>query len=118
MMLRQALVALGPRTLLPVAFIGCAAVAAGAYLWPRATPAAAYRLKLYALVEARACYLSAWNDGEVFMSDDAGDRKPVVFTRRADEHDGCTWLGTERLTPIAPNAYHYSYQETILACRP
>jgi hypothetical protein len=118
MMLRQALVALGPRTLLPVALAGSAALAAGVLLLPRDHATSAYRLSLHAPVEANTFYLSVWNEGEVFVGHDGRDRRPVVFTRRGDEHDGCTWLGTERLIPIAPNAYHYSYDETILACRP
>jgi hypothetical protein len=119
MMLRQALVAYGPRTLLPVMLVGGAAIAGGALLWgPRLHAPSAYRLTLHAPVDSNAFYLSAWNDGEVFIDHDARDRKPVVFTRRGDENDGCTWVGTERLIPIAVNAYHYSYEETILSCRP
>jgi hypothetical protein len=119
MMLRQALVAYGPRTLLPVMLLGGAAIAGGAYLWgPRVNAPSMYRLTLHAPADPNAFYLSAWNDGEVFIDHDAHDRKPVVFTRRGEENDGCTWVGTERLVPIAVNAYHYSYEETILACRP
>src|SRR6266545_1712352 len=119
MMLRQALVAYGPRTLLPVMLLGGAAIAGGAYSWgPRVNAPAMYRLTLHAPADPNAFYLSAWNDGEVFIDHDARDRKPVVFTRRGEENDGCTWVGTERLIPIAVNAYHYSYEETILSCRP
>jgi hypothetical protein len=119
MMLRQALVANGARTLLPVMLVGGAAIAGAALLWgPRVNAPSLYRLTLHAPVDSKAFYLSAWNDGEVFIDHDARDHKAVVFTRRGDEHDGCTWLGTERLVPIAVNAYHYSYEETILSCRP
>src|SRR5206468_1208926 len=117
MMLRQALVALGPRTLLPVALVGGAALAGGALLWPQHVAPTTYRLLLHAPAESSAFYLSAWNEGEVYVDHDARNRRTLVFTRRADEHDGCTWLGTERLVPLAPTLYHYSYDETILACR-
>jgi hypothetical protein len=118
-MIRQALVAIGPRTLLPLTLVGGAALAAGAFFWPHAaaTPSV-YRLVLHAPAMPGAFYVSAWNDGAVVSSHDAGDHQPVVYTRRGQEHDGCMWQGIERLTPIGPHAYRYSYQETILACRP
>jgi hypothetical protein len=118
MMLRQALVALGPRTLLPVALVGSAALVGGALLWPAATSPGIYRLSLHAPIQPNAFYLSAWNEGEVLVDHDGHDRKEIVFTRRGDEHDGCTWLGIERLNPLAYNVYHYTYEERILSCRP
>lgn len=119
-MIRQALVAMGPRTLLPLTLVGGAALGLGAYFWPHAaaTPSV-YRLVLHAPeVPAGTFYVSAWNDGAVLASHDASDHQPVVYTRRGQEHDGCTWQGIERLTPIGPHAYRYSYQENILACQP
>jgi hypothetical protein len=114
-MIRQALTALGPRTVLPVVLVGGAALALGALFLPRGEPAPTmYRLVLHAPEEQGYAYVSAWNDGDVLIP--AGELRPLTFTRRADEHDGCTWLGTERLVPIGSRAYHYSYQETILSC--
>jgi hypothetical protein len=118
-MIRQALVALGPRTLLPLTLVGGAAIALGAYFWPHAaaTPSA-YRLVLHAPEMPGAFYVSAWNEGPVFANHDANDGRSIVYTRRSAEHDGCLWQGIERLIPVAEHAYRYSYQETILACQP
>lgn len=119
-MMRQALVALAPRTLLRVALVGGAALALGALLWPRgADDAGLYRMVLHAPELPDAFYVSAWADGgPVLVAHDGSDHRAIVFTRRGDEHDGCSWLGTERLVPLAPRVYHYTYRETILACTP
>lgn len=116
-MIRQAITALGPRTVLPVVLIGGAALALGALFVPHSEPSSGlYRLVLHAPTQPGFMYVSAWNDGDVLIP--AGELKPLTFTRRSDEHDGCTWVGTERLVPIGSRAYHYSYQETIVACGP
>jgi hypothetical protein len=117
-MMRQALVALGPRSVLPLVLVGGAALALGALFLPHATRGGRMdRLILHAPEEPGAFYLSAWNEGDVFVAHGSRD-KSITFTRRGDEHDGCSWLGTEKLTPLGRNAYAYSYTETILACRP
>ena len=118
-MIRQALVALGPRTLLPLTLVGGAALGLGAFFWPHAaaTPGV-YRLVLHAPPPPSGFfYVSAWNDGDVYSSHDAADHQPIVYTRRGQEHDGCLWQGVERLTPVGPHSYRYTYQETILACQ-
>jgi hypothetical protein len=117
MMLRQAIVALGPKTLVPVALVGSALLGLGALFWPHSDPGV-YRFTLHAPVMANAIYVSAWNDGDVFVSHDGSDAKTLTFTRRADEHDGCRWQGTEVLRPIGARAYVYSYDEQILSCEP
>ena len=119
-MMRQALVALGPRTVLPVLLVGGAALALGALFVPRAeSDAGLYQLVLHAPEAPNSFYLSAWADGgPVLTAHDGSDHQAIVFTRRGDEHDGCSWLGTERLVPLAPGVYHYSYRETLLACSP
>lgn len=118
-MIRQALTALGPRTVLPVVLVGGAALALGALFLPHeASAPARYRLVLHAPELRGAFYLSAWNDGDVIVAHDASDHQPITFTRRGQEHDGCAWLGTERLVPIGSRAYHYTYSETILSCQP
>jgi len=118
-MIRQALVALGPRSVLTGVLAGGAALALGALFLPHtAAGPAMFRLTLQAAEEPGAFYLSAWNDGDVFVAHDGSDKRTLTFTRRGDEHDGCTWLGTERLTPITPHLYAYDYSETILSCRP
>jgi hypothetical protein len=118
-MMRQALVALGPKSVLTGVLVGGAALALGALFVPHAASGPGmYRLVLHAPEEPGAFYLSAWVDGDVFLAHDGSDRETVTFSRRGDEHDGCSWLGTEKLTPIGPRLYAYRYAETILSCRP
>jgi hypothetical protein len=99
--------------------VGGAALALGALFLPRAvasTPGM-YRLVLHAPEESRAhFYVSAWADGDVFVTN--ADAKSLTFVRRGDEHDGCTWQGTERLTRLSTGVYAYDYKETILSCHP
>jgi hypothetical protein len=118
-MIRQALVALGPKSVAAGVLVGGAALALGALFVPRAVASTPemYRLVLHAPEEARAhFYVSAWADGDVFVAN--ADAKSMTFVRRGDEHDGCTWQGTERLTRLSPRVYAYDYKETILSCRP
>lgn len=120
-MMRQALVALGPKSVVTGVLVGGAALALGALFLPRAVastsePAAMYRLVLHAPERAGEMYVSAWAEGDVFVANH--DAKSLTFVRRGDEHDGCTWQGTERLTRMSPGVYAYDYSEQILACRP
>ncbi|HWE28041.1 MAG TPA: hypothetical protein VHB97_08575 [Polyangia bacterium] len=120
-MIRQALVALGPKSVAAGVLVGGAALALGALLVPRAAVAPAsgpgmYRLVLHAPEEAGAFYLSAWAEGDVFVP--SSDAKTITFVRRGDEHDGCAWQGTERLTRMSTGVYAYNYAETILSCKP
>jgi hypothetical protein len=119
-MIRQALVALGPKSVATGVLVGGAALALGALFLPRAvassSPAGMYRLVLHAPEEAGAFYLSAWGEGDVFVA--RSDDKSITFVRRGDEHDGCSWQGTERLTRMSAGVYAYDYSETILSCRP
>lgn len=121
-MMRQALVALGPRTMAAGVLVGGAVVALGALFLPhavaapRSAPAEMYRLVLHAPEEPGAFYVSAWAEGEVFVKSAA--QKNITFVRRGDEHDGCQWQGTERLTRLSNGAYAYDYSETILSCKP
>ena len=119
-MIRKAVVALGPKSVATGVLVGGAALAIGALFLPRAvaTPQSSgmYRLVLHAPEESGAFYLSAWAEGEVFVAD-AG-QKSITFVRRGDEHDGCSWQGTERLTKMSAGVYAYDYSEVILSCRP
>jgi hypothetical protein len=117
MMLRQPIVALGPKTLVPVALVGSALIGLGALFLPRAQ-SATYRFTLHAPAMPNTIYVSAWSEGDVYVDHDGSDGKTVTFTRRADEHDGCRWEGTEVLSPIGPHAYVYTYDEKILSCEP
>ncbi len=119
-MMRHALVALGPKTVATGVLVGSAVLALGALFLPRAvastSPSGMYRLVLHAPEESGAFYVSAWAEGDVFVA--TNDEKQLTFVRRGDEHDGCTWQGTERLTRMKPSLYAYDYSEQILSCRP
>jgi hypothetical protein len=117
-MMRQALVALGPKSVVTGVLVGGAALALGVLFLPRAAASSPgmYRLVLHAPEESGAFYLSAWGDGEVFVA--SSDQKSITFVRRGDEHDGCSWQGTEKLTRKAAHLYAYDYSETILSCKP
>lgn len=117
-MIRQALVALGPKSVVAGVLVGGAALTLGALFLPRAvaSPPGMYRLVLHAPEQRGAFYVSAWAEGDVFVAD-AG-AKTITFVRRGDEHDGCSWQGTERLTKLSAGVYAYDYKETILSCRP
>ncbi|HEX6839007.1 MAG TPA: hypothetical protein VF334_20655 [Polyangia bacterium] len=119
-MMRQALVALGPKSVVTGVLVGGAALALGALFLPRAiaSPSAPgmYRLVLHAPERAGEMYVSAWAEGDVFVAN--SDAKSLTFVRRGDEHDGCTWQGTEQLTRMSPGVYGYDYSEKILSCHP
>jgi hypothetical protein len=118
-MIRQALVALGPKSVAAGVLVGGAALALGALFLPRAVASTPemYRLVLHAPEESRAhFYVSAWSEGDVFVAN--ADAKSMTFVRRSDEHDGCAWQGTEKLTRLSTGVYAYDYKETILSCHP
>jgi hypothetical protein len=118
-MMRQALMALGPKSVVAGVLVGSAALALGALFLPHAAAAPTpgmYRLVLHAPEEPGAFYLSAWIEGDVFVASSA--QKSITFVRRGDEHDGCSWQGTEKLTRMNDRVYAYEYAETILSCRP
>jgi hypothetical protein len=118
-MMRQALVALGPKSMVAGVLVGSAALALGALFLPHAAAAPTpgmYRLVLHAPEERGAFYISAWKEGDVFVSSTA--QKSITFVRRGDEHDGCSWMGTEKLTRMNDRVYAYEYAETILSCKP
>ena len=71
-MMRQAVTALGPRSVLAGVLVGSAALALGALFIPRAVAGQApgmYRLVLHAPEQEGAFYISAWAEGEVFASE-------------------------------------------------
>jgi len=76
------------------------------------------RLVLHAPVQPKALYLTAWSDGDVFVTLHAKTARPITFQTRAFINDGCEWLATERLVPQSETRYSYSYSETILSCEP
>jgi hypothetical protein len=76
------------------------------------------RLVLHAVSEPDAVYLSWWRDGDVRVELEPGELPGMMFTCRAWFDDGCQWKGIETLEPIDARHYAYSYDETLLRCRP
>ena len=76
------------------------------------------RLSLHAPEEPHALYLTAWSDGDVYITLHDNKMKPLEFQTRAFINDGCEWLATETLVPDGIDRYSYSYDETILSCEP
>lgn len=76
------------------------------------------RLVLHAPERPHALYLTAWSDGDVYITMRGGEPRPITFQTRAYINDGCEWLATERLVPTGPDRYAYSYREDILSCQP
>jgi len=77
-----------------------------------------HRLRLYAVDEPDAVYLSAFRNGDIVVRFDAEAMSTITIEIKARVSDGCTWLGTETLEPIDPSMFTYSYDETILSCAP
>lgn len=79
---------------------------------------AVHRLALRAPVAPDTIYLTAWSEGDVYVTRDDANPRPIVFETRAILSDNCEWLGTETLTPVDDDTYRYVYDETVLACAP
>ena len=106
--------------LLKMAAVAGAALLVGMVAAPRVHhhDGTVQRLSLHAPEEPHALYLTAWSDGDVYITLHDGKMKPMEFQTRAFINDGCEWLATETLTPVAPDRYDYTYDETILSCEP
>ena len=76
------------------------------------------RLELHAEILPRAIYLTAWDQGDVFVTLPDGHARSMTFKTRAFISDGCEWLGIEQLVPDGKDRYFYSYDEEILSCEP
>jgi hypothetical protein len=76
------------------------------------------RLVLHAPEQPHTLYLTAWNDGDVYVTTRSGELRPITFQTRAYINDGCEWLATERLVPTGESRYAYSYSEDMLSCEP
>ncbi len=98
--------------------LAAAVLAMGAARVATKDHAATYRLHLDAPVRADAIYLSRWHMGAVVATFDDGELAPTTFRQRAHIYDGCTWEGTETLTPISETQFHYDYSERRVSCDP
>jgi hypothetical protein len=76
------------------------------------------RLVLHAPETPNALYLTAWSDGDVYVTLREGKPRPMTFQVRARINDGCEWLATERLVPDGESRYSYAYSEELLSCEP
>ena len=76
------------------------------------------RLVLHAPNNPHYLYLTAWSDGDVYVTTHGSEPRPITFHTRAYINDGCEWLATERLVPTGAHRYAYSYSEEMLACEP
>ncbi len=65
--------------------------------------------------EVGGFFFTAWSDGDVISASDGSDGK-LVYKRRFKWADGCEWVATETLKPIAPRKLAYSYRETPTSC--
>jgi hypothetical protein len=118
-MLMQAVESFGLRSaLVALAVTGGGLWAAGHRCHARHEPQKMHRLVLDAPVDPYAIYLTAWEDGDVWMPIDPSLHQTITFTTRATISDGCRWMGTEVLEPLDNMHYAYSYDETILECAP
>src|SRR5262249_20086724 len=77
-----------------------------------------HRLSLHAPVRPDALYLTRFSEGDIEITRDDADPRPLTFTTRAYISDGCEWLGIEYLVPVDGKRYAYSYDEAILSCAP
>lgn len=99
-----------------MAAVAGVALAVSAFVVPAQHPDVVQRLVLHAPERPRALYLTAWSEGDVFVTVHDGEPRPLTFQTRAFINDGCEWLATERLFPTSDNHYTYSYDEEILSC--
>jgi hypothetical protein len=65
--------------------------------------------------EVSGFFFTAWSNGDVISATDGSDGK-LVYKRRFKWGDGCEWVATEALTPIAPRKLKYTYRETPTSC--
>ena len=99
------------------AFAGVALALLVGFTTGTATEATHKRLVLHAPKQCGALYLTAWENGDVIVASQKV-KQSITFQQRAFINDGCEWLATEKLTPMADGRMHYSYDEEILSCQP
>lgn len=74
-------------------------------------------LALHAVAQPNAIYLSIFGQGDDRVPFD-GKLGARTFTTTVWAPDDCQWRSTERLVPAGERRYRYSYDETLLRCRP
>ncbi|NVB80770.1 MAG: hypothetical protein HOV81_20405 [Kofleriaceae bacterium] len=104
--------------LLKMVAVAGVTAAVAAFAMPAKHHDVVQRLVLHAPERPRALYLTAWSEGDVYVTLHDGEPRPITFQTRAFINDGCEWLATERLYPTSENRYSYSYDEEILSCDP
>lgn len=101
-----------------IALAGLALGVAAAAASYGATESVTHRLRLHAVDEPDALYLSVFRNGDIRVRFDDGELHPITFKVTASIFDGCRWLGIEKLTPRDERSFHYDYSERILSCEP
>ncbi len=101
-----------------MAAVAGVAMATLAFAVPAKRQDVVQRLVLHAPERPRALYLTAWNEGDVFVTLRDGQPHAMTFKTRAFINDGCEWRATERLFPTSETHYTYTYEEEILSCDP
>jgi hypothetical protein len=101
-----------------IALAGLALGVAAAAASYGSTEPVTHQLRLHAVDEPNAIYLSVFRNGDIRVRFDAGEIQPLTFKVRASISDGCRWLGIETLTPRDERSFDYEYSERILSCEP
>jgi hypothetical protein len=77
-----------------------------------------HRLALHAVDDPNAIYLSAFRNGDIYMTFEGGKLSARTIKTYASVWDGCRWLGIERMIPRDGGSFYYDYSERILECDP
>jgi hypothetical protein len=84
----------------------------------RAPARVTHRLALHAVDAPDAIYLTAFRNGDIYMTFEGGKLSARTIKTYASVWDGCRWLGIERMTPRDERSFDYDYSERILECDP
>ena len=84
----------------------------------RAPARVTHRLALHAIERSDAIYLSAFRNGDIYMTFERGKLSARTIKTYASLWDGCRWLGIERLSPRDDRSFYYDYSERVLECDP
>lgn len=84
----------------------------------RAPARVTHRLALHAVDVPDEIYLTAFRNGDIYMTFEGGKLSARTIKTYASVWDGCRWLGIERMTPRDERSFYYDYSERVLECDP